>query len=57
MPCHVGSIDFGSVAYAADVQTMATRAGLVVIEDLPVSGSVDSGWQTARLVVLGQGEK
>mmetsp|Transcript_5388 Transcript_5388/g.10585 ORF Transcript_5388/g.10585 Transcript_5388/m.10585 type:complete len:242 (-) Transcript_5388:79-804(-) len=49
------SVDFGRVAYAADVQTMAARAGLVVLEDSPLPGSVDTGWQTARLVVLGQG--
>jgi len=42
---------------AAEIAEIAERAGLHVIEDAPVPGSIDTRWQTARLVVLGQGSK
>ena len=51
------SIDFGRVVLAAEIAEIAERAGLHVIEDAPVPGSIDTRWQTARLVVLGQGSK
>ena len=49
------SIDFGRVVLAAEIAEISERAGLHVIEDAPVPGSIDTRWQTARLVVLGQG--
>mmetsp|Transcript_12997 Transcript_12997/g.30674 ORF Transcript_12997/g.30674 Transcript_12997/m.30674 type:complete len:86 (+) Transcript_12997:20-277(+) len=49
------SVDFGRVTYAAEIAQIAEKAGLHVIEDSPVPGSIDTRWQTARLVVLGQG--
>ena len=41
----------------AEIAQIAEKAGLHVIEDAPVPGSIDTRWQTARLVVLGQGSK
>ena len=51
------SIDFGRVVLAAEISELAERAGLHVIEDAPVPGSIDTRWQTARLVVFGLGSK
>ena len=46
------SIDFGRLTYYSEVQTIAAKAGMKVIEDGPIPGSIDTRYQTARLVVL-----
>ena len=46
------SVDFGKLTYAEEVQQIADAAGLEILEDKPVPGSVDNQWQTARLVVM-----
>ena len=46
------SIDFGRVTYYSDVHNIVQKAGLAVIEDGPIPGSIDNASQTARLLVL-----
>jgi len=46
------SVDFGKVFYHAEVQSIVAKAGMQVVEDNPVSGSIDNAAQTARLIVL-----
>merc|ERR1712039_171652 len=48
-------IDWGRVTYHADLQELTKKAGLEIVEDVPISGSLkdkpDTRKQTARLVV------
>ena len=46
------SVDFGKLTYLAEVQKIAEAAGMEIVEDAPVPGSIDNSSQTARLVVL-----
>ena len=46
------SIDFGRVVYHSQVREIADKAGMMIIEDEPVPGSIDNASQTARLLVL-----
>ena len=46
------TVDFGVVTYHADVRRIVEQAGLVVDEDEPIPGSIDTKLQTARLLVL-----
>lgn len=46
------SIDFGRVTYYSEVAEIARKAGMAIIEDGPVPGSIDNANQTARLIVL-----
>ena len=48
------SVDFGRLTYFAEVARIAAAAGMEVVEDAPVPGSIDTASQTARLVVLKQ---
>ena len=49
------SIDFGRVVYYTDVADIVAKAGLCVVDDSPVKGSIDNASQTARLIVLTHG--
>jgi hypothetical protein len=49
------SIDFGKVTYYKDVADIVAKAGLEIVEDVPVPGSIDTAAQTARLLVLKAG--
>ena len=46
------SVDFGKLTYLAEVQQIAAAAGMEILENAPVPGSIDNSSQTARLVVL-----
>ena len=46
------SVDFGRVTYYSEVQQIAEKAGMKILEDGPIAGSVDNASQTARLIVL-----
>lgn len=46
------SIDFGRVTYHKQVADIVAKAGMTIIEDNPVPGSIDTTAQTARLLVL-----
>lgn len=46
------SVDFGRLTYLTEVQKIAAAAGMEILEDAPVPGSIDNSSQTARLVVL-----
>lgn len=49
---HVTSVDFGRLTYHSEVAEIVERAGMELVEDAPVAGSIDNGWQSARLLVL-----
>ena len=46
------SVDFGRVTYYKEVADIAAKAGMQILEDKPVPGSIDNANQTARLLVL-----
>lgn len=46
------SVDFGKVTYHSEVAEIVQKAGLTIIEDKPIPGSIDTAAQTARLLVL-----
>ena len=46
------SVDFGRVTYYSEVAQIAEKAGMRILEDGPVPGSIDTASQTARLIVL-----
>ena len=46
------SIDFGRVVYYSQVQEIVERAGMLILEDQPIKGSIDNASQTARMLVL-----
>jgi len=46
------SVDFGRVVYHWQVKEIVEKAGMHIIEDEPVPGSIDTAAQTARLLVL-----
>ena len=46
------SVDFGRVTYYSEVAEIARKAGMEIVEDGPVPGSIDNATQTARLIVL-----
>ena len=46
------SIDFGKVTYFTEIHEIATKAGLKILEDGPIPGSIDNSTQTARMVVM-----
>ena len=49
------SIDFGKVVYHKEVLEIVEKAGMHLVEDAPVPGSIDNASQTARLLVLKPG--
>lgn len=49
------SVDFGRVTYYTEVAQIAEKAGMTILEDGPVPGSIDNKNQTARLIVLKPG--
>ena len=50
------SVDFGRVHYYDEVAQIAAKAGMTILEDGPVPGSIDNANQTARLIVLRAGK-
>ena len=46
------SVDFGRLTYYKEVADIAAKAGMTILEDGPVPGSIDNARQTARLLVL-----
>ena len=46
------SVDFGRVTYFTEVAEIARKAGMTILEDGKVPGSIDNPSQTARLIVL-----
>lgn len=44
--------DFGRVTYYSDVAALVEKAGLSILEDDPIPGSINNASQTARLLVL-----
>jgi len=50
------SVDFGRVTYYKEVAEIARKAGMTIVEDAPVPGSIDNANQTARLIVLKAGK-
>ena len=50
------SVDFGRVTYYKEVANIARKAGMSIIEDGPIPGSINSASQTARLLVLKPGK-
>ena len=46
------SVDFGRVTYYQEVADIAQKAGMLIVEDGPIPGSIDNASQTARLIVL-----
>ena len=49
------SVDFGRVTYKEEVARIASKAGMDILDDRPVRGSIDNANQTARLIVLKPG--
>ena len=50
------SVDFGRVTYYKEVAEIARKAGMTIVEDAPVPGSIDNANQKARLIVLKAGK-
>lgn len=48
----ITTIDFGKVTYRTEMEAIISRAGLTILEDGPVAGSISTAWQTARMYVL-----
>uniref|UniRef100_A0A7S4EVM4 Methyltransferase domain-containing protein n=1 Tax=Chrysotila carterae TaxID=13221 RepID=A0A7S4EVM4_CHRCT len=46
------TIDFGAVTYHSQVTEIVKKAGLKIVHDQPIEGSIDTPWQTARMIVL-----
>lgn len=46
------TVDFGQLVYHSQVLEMIEKAGMDVVEDKPVPGSIDNSSQTARLMVV-----
>ena len=46
------SVDFGRVVYYSQVQQIVSKAGMQILEDNPIPGSIDTPAQTARLLIL-----
>mmetsp|Transcript_32468 Transcript_32468/g.73594 ORF Transcript_32468/g.73594 Transcript_32468/m.73594 type:complete len:233 (-) Transcript_32468:54-752(-) len=49
---YLTTIDFGRLTYRSDVDRIVESAGMEVVEDKPVPGSIDTKAQTARLLVM-----
>ena len=49
---HLTSVDFGRLTYLSEVHAIVERAGMELVEDVPVPGSIDNFTQSARLLVL-----
>ena len=49
---HLTTIDFGRLTYRSELDGIIKAAGMKVLEDVPVPGSIDTKAQTARLLVL-----
>lgn len=49
---HLTTVDFGKLTYRWEVQRIIDDAGMEVLEDAPVPGSIDTKAQTARLIVV-----
>jgi len=46
------SVDFGRVTYYSEVKEIVAKAGMQILEDGPIAGSIDNASQTARLIIL-----
>lgn len=46
------TVDFGVVTYHSQIMEIAAAAGLAIAEDTPIEGSINTPYQTARLIVL-----
>lgn len=46
------SVDFGKVTYHKEVLDIVDKAGLAIVEDSPIPGSIDNANQTARMLIL-----
>lgn len=46
------SVDFGQLTYHADVTTIVKKAGMTIIDDRPIKGSIDTAAQTARMIII-----
>jgi ubiquinone/menaquinone biosynthesis C-methylase UbiE len=51
----VTTVDFGRLTLYAQAAQIVADAGMEIIEDAPVPGSIDTSAQTARLLVLRPG--
>lgn len=48
----ITTIDFGRVTYHKEVAEIVTKAGMTIVEDKPVPGSIDNANQTARMLLI-----
>lgn len=52
---YVTTIDFGQLTTEADIKRIISEAEIFeTLESVPIAGSLDTPWQTARLIVLRQ---
>lgn len=50
---HVTTIDFGQLTTQEDIKDIISKAELFeTVENAPIEGSMDTPWQTARLIIL-----
>lgn len=49
---HLTTVDFGQLTPHARISQIARDAGMEVLEDAPIRGSIDNAAQTARIIVL-----
>ena len=49
---YVTTIDFGQVTYEADIMAIVRKAGMEMLEYRALKDSVQSMFQTARMIVI-----
>jgi hypothetical protein len=49
---YVTTIDFGQVTYEADIKNIVNEAGMAMLEYRALTDSVQSMFQTARMIVI-----
>uniref|UniRef100_A0A7S2TH62 Methyltransferase domain-containing protein n=1 Tax=Lotharella oceanica TaxID=641309 RepID=A0A7S2TH62_9EUKA len=50
---YITTIDFGQLTYMQELDEIVKKAGMKIEENIPIAGSVQTQYQSARLVVVG----